>query len=1117
VHAWIALILGSVCCWSQTASTGALVGEVLDPSERAIIHVQIKANDPDNAVERSTLSDNEGQFTIPLLPPGTYQLTASKDGYLQTQSISVQVTVTETTRVSVPMKVMGKTQTITVHANVSQLQNDSMAVGGLVQSQSVQDLPLASRNFTQIVDLSPGVSSGVNNAAELGVGGGGLSQIDSGNDGVFVHGSRSYDNGYEFDGVPVNDLQGSSNASGGIPIPSPDAIEQFKGQTGLYDVSFGEHAGASVSLVTKSGTNRIHGSAFEFFRNDVLNANDYFLNLAGQPRADLKQNQYGATLGGPIRRDRLFYFGSYQGTRQSNGLAANQARIACSASFVMPPLTSNRSAQALGAMFAGMSGAFGGAAINDDGSNLHPVALEILNFKLPDGSYLIPTPNVVDPSLPFSIEGRSAISTPCHFNEDQVLASLDTDLPHSNSLAFRFMWSNGTMNVSFPGNGLIGTGNIPGFPSDIDNRFRVASVSWVRPMRVQWLNELRFGFTSTLGATSAQAPFRWSDLGVPIGAMNNEDGLPSLGIVGSINLASGFPRTFSQKRFFLSDMLTYSHAGHLFQVGGALSRLYDDVNIVGFGSAVLFLSWPDFLLGLDAEQNGTDLFSNVYGSADDYGLLDRDYRSWNGSFFAGDHFRVRNAFTAEFGVRYERIGQFNDSLGRSSSFDINRADPNPPGAGSVAGYIVGKNYAGALPGGVIRAGNDAATFGLGENSLAPRIGFAWQPAGSSSNLVIRAGYGIYLSQATGQAFFQTVFGAPFSLQRVNVGRANASATLGAPFPQPFPTPDSFPYFPPYSPLTNTSIGTVSPDFRPAFVQQYGADVQYAFAKDWTLHLGNFNSQSTHLLRTRSLNQALSASPSNPIRGTVSNTVANIGLRVPVQGAPPDEVALVESAGTSTYNDLEASLNNRLSRSFQFLGSYTFSKTLDSDPADINGSSAGNTQTLGDQNLPSQRRGRASFDRTHRLVLSGLYSFPSPSGHLTGALFGGWSTSGVLTVQSGEALTIAYDNLKNVFGISEDRAELQAGCGKSDLVTHGSVQNKLDHYFNTSCFTTPPVVGSGWYWHSIRKQRGRNCERPGAGQSRSRRDAFDSGRISKGTHRPSIPCRILQFLQSPAVR
>jgi hypothetical protein len=1057
--AFIWLVFNTSVCWNQTASTGALMGDVLDPSGRGIPQAAVNVKNQDLSFDRSTVSDDEGHFVLPLLAPGTYQLLATKSDFTQAQPLSVRISVTETTRASVVMKIAGVKENLEVHAEISQLQTDSTPLGRVVNDRTIQMLPLATGNFTQIANLSPGVLTGVNNAGELGSGGNSLAQIGPSNDGIFVHGSRSYDNGYEFDGVPVTDLQASSNASGGIPLPNPESIEEFKVQTGLYNVSFGEHAGASVSLVTKSGTNNLHGSVFEFFRNNVLNANEYFLKAGGQPRPDLKQNQFGFTAGGPIRKNKLYYFGSYQGTRQINGLASGQVRIGCVANVILPPLTNDRSPSAIGALFAGKNGAFGGVAVKGDGSNINPVALEILNFKLPDGAYLIPNPQVINHSLPIASQGSSTISTPCSFNEDQFLTNLNVDMSQKSSLTIRFMWSNDSMNIAYPGNANSGTGNISGFNSSIDSHFRVVSASWIRSLQPQLLNDLRFGYTNTVGSSTAQAPFQWSDLGVAAGSMNDENGLPSLQIVGSINPASAFPRTFNQRRFYVSDILTYSRSRHLIEMGGSLSRIHDDIDIIGFGTFVEFLSWPDFLLGLNAQQNGTNLFSNVYQSLDVYGLMNREYRSWNGSLFVGDHLRATNNVTLTLGLRYERVGQFNDVLGRSSSFDISRSDPNPPAAGSIDGYIVAANYPYSVPPGVIRANNNSANFGLGQNQLAPRIGVAWQPSCCRSNLLLRSGYGIYISQPTGQTFFQTVFGAPFALVRNNAGLANAAATFSNPFPQPFPTPSFFPYFPPYSPTSKIAIDTVAPGFRTAIIQQFGLNLQIAIARNWMLEVGYVGTLGTHLLRTRSQNQALSASPANSIRGATSNTVANVGLRVPVQGVPADGIAVVESAGNSSYNGLEASINKRLSKAFQLLGSYTYSKTLDSDPSNVNGSSAGATFIRGNQNSSYQRWGRASFDRTHRFVLSGVYMFPSPSNGWKRALLSGWSTSGVLTLQSGTALAIAYNNSTNVFGISEDLAQLAPGCGKGNVVNSGSVQNKLTKYFNTSCFTTPPIVGA----------------------------------------------------------
>jgi hypothetical protein len=218
-------------------------------------------------------------------------------------------------------------------------------------------------------------------------------------------------------------------------------------------------------------------------------------------------------------------------------------------------------------------------------------------------------------------------------------------------------------------------------------------------------------------------------------------------------------------------------------------------------------------------------------------------------------------------------------------------------------------------------------------------------------------------------------------------------------------------------------------------------------------------RGTHLLRVRSLNQALDASSNNPIRGEISNTVANINSRVPILGIPADSLDMVESAGSSWYNALELSLTKRMGHGLQFLGSYTFSKTLDTDGANINGTSAGTAMTLGDQNSTRQRWGRASFDRSHRFIFSETWTLPSPSSGLPRALLGGWDLASVVTIQSGNALTIADTNAANVFGISEDRAQLTGKCTKNALVRRGSTASKLNSYFNASCFTTPPVIGA----------------------------------------------------------
>ncbi len=780
---------------SQTASTGALIGVALDPTGAVLTGVVVRLANQDTGAIQSAISDKDGRFNFLLLPPGKYELQASKTGSdTLIASAKVDVSVTEVVHLELRLRLATVFHSIRVSAEAATAQTDSSALGKVVSETAVGGLPLVSRNFAQIASLSPGVSTGVYNAGELGLGGTVLSQIAKSNDGIYVHGARSYDNNFQIDGISVSDVQGSAAGSGGIPIPNPDSIEEFKVQTGLYDAGYGRYGGANVSVITKTGSNAFHGTVFEFLRNELLNANDFFLNQTGQPRPVLKQNQFGFALGGPIEKDKLLFFGSYQGTYQVNGIAAGQSRTACTASLSEPPLTNDRAPAELGKIFGGMTGAQGGTAIKPDGSNINLVALTLLNLKLPEGTFLIPTPQTVDPTKPLAQQGFSALTDPCHFNENQFSTNVDYLNRPNSKIAVRFFLADDDETVTFPGNGLNPAGNIPGFPSPSDSGFRVFSLAHAYTFHNAWLNEARIGFVRTRTSTEARTPFHWSDVGVAEGEMSYNNELPSLQILGSVSIASGFPRTIAQNSFVFGDNLSFVRGAHTVRLGGSFTRLQDNVNLVGLGSFLQFLSWPDFLLGLSAEDNGTG-FSNVFASFDDFGLTNREFRVWEGTAFAQDDYRIRRSLILNIGLRYERLGQFGDRLGRNASFDVGRADPNPPPSGSVAGYIVASNFPGALLPGVLRASNTFGNYGEGQNTITPRIGFAWQFLPRTRRMVLRGGYGTYYSRPTGQAFYQNILGAPFSVFRLNAGAANANATFQAPFPQPFPAPESFPIVP----------------------------------------------------------------------------------------------------------------------------------------------------------------------------------------------------------------------------------------------------------------------------------------------------------------------------------
>lgn len=1045
--------------FAQTPSTGAVMGVALDQSGAVLPGVSVRLERADGTSALSMETDQNGQFWFLLVAPGSYSLSATKSAFRTLEIPRVAVPVTETLRLELRLELAIHSEEMQVLSNPKMIDIDNTALGRIINENAVQHLPLMTRNFTQITTLSPGIIAGVSNAGELGVGGTGLSQIGKSNDGIYSHGSRSYDNNWQIDGISVSDVIGAGAISGGIPIPNPDALQEFKVQTGLYDAAFGRGAGANVSVVTKRGADDFHGALFEFLRNKVLNANDFFLNRTGQPRAELNQHQFGFVLGGPIRKDKLLFFASYQGTRQKNGLAAGQSRISCTATIIEPALTNDRSPAALGKLFAGKAGALGGTAVAADGSNINPVALQLLNYKLPNGSFLIPTPQTIDANKPFASQGFSALSEPCHFEEDQILLNLDWQISKKNSLSSRFFFANDDQRITFPGGALNPVGNVQGFDSPGHSEFVVYSLNHRYQGSASWLSETNIGFVRSVTRSGAQAPFKWSDVGVSAGEMNNNNELPSLSILGSVSMASVLPRIYGQDSIVLSNATSFLRRRHTFKFGGSLTRFTSDENFQGTGAYVQFLSWPDFLLGLDASGNGTGTFSNVFASSDIYGLLERRLNAWEGSAFAQDGYRVTTTFTISLGLRYERIGHFGDSLGRNSSFDISRADQHPTLGGSLDGYIVGSNYPGTLPSGVVRADNAFANYGDGQNAFAPRLGFAWQPIPSSTRFAVKGGYGVYYSRPTGQVGILGVLAAPFSETRISTGTSNAAANFQFPFARPFPQPSTFPAFLPYSPATNIAITALSPNFRPAMVQQFSLSTQYELYEGWLLDIGYVGSRGTHLQRYRSLNQAISASPEDPINGVTTNTLANVSQRVPIPGVRPDSLREMESEGNSWYNGLEASLTKRLAHGVQFLASYTFSKTLDTDGADVNSTSANNALTLGDQNDPAQRWGRASFDRTHRFVLSATAALPTPSGRFPRALLGGWSLAAIATIQSGTALTIAETNSTNVFGISEDRAQLSGTCSPNQLVNGGSIETKVNAYFNRPCFTTAPIIGA----------------------------------------------------------
>lgn len=1080
---------------AQTAATGAITGTVVDSSGATVPDAAVTVTSAATGETRSVISAGDGNFRAALLPPGVYSVTVEKTGFKSVTQSNVRVAVTEIAKLNVVLQPGVIAEKVEVRANEEMVQTETTALGRVVDEQAVVGLPLVTRNYTQILSLSPGVIAPVNNATALGRGDGGLSGIvgSFGNDeSVHANGMRSIDNNFQMNGLQVNDLNGAAGGSGGVPIPDPDTIQEFKVQTGQYDASYGRNAGASVDLVTRSGTNGFHGNVFEFFRNTVLNANDYFANEAGQPRGVLDENQFGGTFGGPIKRDKAFFFGSYQGTRQRDGIAPS-----CTSTMVLPPLTNDRSALAIAQIFNGQTGALESQAIQDglppfffpaidenapNGSgptpfsddpypyNINPAALALLQMKLPNGSFLIPTPQTAS--------GLTILRDPCTFNEDQYLGDVDYVQSQRSTFFARYFIANSNQMVTFPSAGISQTDVAMGSPSLQPERFQALALGHTFTFSPSLINELRAGFHRTAINSTQTNPFTFSQIGATVPSFYND--LPSLDIGSCCTAGGGAPSGIIQGSWDIVDSLAWTHGRHNIRFGGGVTRSYLDQRDFRSNGIEDFITFPDFLLGLNAADNGLaaanfitggefPAFSNLVVSIDFVGLSDRNERTWDGSGYFQDDIKLTPRLTFNVGVRYERIGELGDTSGRNGNFDPALANPNPPASGTLAGYTVPSNFQGTVPNGVTRTGNNLGIPGYGQNDWAPRIGLAWQMLPNSDRIVVRSGYGIYYTRPVGAAILETISSPPFGLLQVCEEACNGGASEQNPF-QPAPPISAFPVFQPYSPSTNQNVLLLGQDFRPPIIQEYSFGIQSRLAKNYLFDLGFVGSRSTRIIRQRGLNQALSASPENPVRGQTENTFANIDQRLPYIGFASDAASVnqIESNGASWYNGLQASLTKRFSNGLQFLASYTWSKEMDTDGVDPEWTSAGGTSSLGNQSAdPRTRYGPGNFNRNQRFIVSYLYSFPNPQNLSSwkGRVLGGWAISGVTTIQSGQYLTLTGENSFNDFGITNDRIQLAPGCDNWQLANGGSVKSRLNNYFNGNCIdrqnlTEPLNVANG---------------------------------------------------------
>jgi Carboxypeptidase regulatory-like domain/TonB-dependent Receptor Plug Domain/TonB dependent receptor len=1041
---------------AQTPGTGAIVGAVHDPSGLVLVGAAVSAVNESTDLARTATTNSVGIFTMPLLSPGDYSITVRSPGFANSSLHAVRVVVGETSSVDVKMVVNSVNVSVAVTADAEIMQSRTSTLGGAVLQESMNALPLASRNYTQILSLSPGVVVALPNATALG----------RGSQNVSANGAKTVANNVQFNGVDANNLAQNSveNATEevGVAIPAPDTIEEFKVQTGNYDASYGRGVGANVDVVTKQGTNQLHGSVWEFLRNNILNANDFFLKLGGQPRPELKQNQFGAAVGGPIWRNKTFFFGAYQGLRDVNGFGAK-------ATALLPQLTSDRSATTLGAQFCPTSpgrasAAYqtfaGGTQVACNGSNISPVALALLNFKFANGQYAVPSPQVNLPTGAgqFPI-GLSTYALPATYNEDQYTANLEQVFSTRHQLTANFFYARAPWYLPFSPN----AATVPGWPTNELDQNAMLVVSDTHVFGPSLINIFRFGYMRFDGIASIANPILASDLKTvtPTGTTGSASA-PGITIDGLFTVGdSGTPAQSQVTNSFIwQDTVSRTSGRHTLSLGAEAKRHQVEVNAPFSVDGLLDIAtFDDFLLGESAAQNHSPQgISNVTFSGGSSGFFRRDERYTDFAAFVQDDIQVTSRLTVNAGLRYEIFGPPSEIHGRLLTFDPAIATPTAPASGTLSGFVVPANLAGPLPAGVTRlAGNNlwSTTY----DAISPRFGFALRLTDRPATL-LRGGYGIYFDRLSAGMIEGTLSQPPFSVQQFFADSQNGAATLQQPYSPLLPPNSAYPLFQPRVPGGAQLISGVSPRAGEPYTEEYNLNLQFAPARDYLIETGYVGTRSLHIAGSTMFNQAELASPSHPVNGVTTNTVNNVVQRLPFAGVSP--VALFsDTKYLATYNSLQASVTKRMSHGLQFLGSYTWSRNLD-ETSGSNGAEFYELWLLtNDQTNPRQAYGPSNFDRTNRGVLSLTYRTPKVSWNswIARKALTGWEVSGIFVAQSGSPVTIIDNSAGQVYGTYsfEHRAQLSG----QRVTTAGSLFSRvINGYLNPAGFTSAPEAPFG---------------------------------------------------------
>jgi hypothetical protein len=1039
------LLLGTTAQAQQTL--GSINGAVTDSSGAVVQDAAVKIHNVATGLEQTAKTKSDGSFSIVDLPIGTYSVTLSRDGFKTEVHSQILVQGNRTTTVNATLQPGEVSAQVTVTA--SPLLNQTDTTNGYTMSaELVESVPLGTGSFTQLAILAPGVS------ADL-LGGSG-SNSGLGNQSIWANGQRDTSNGFSFNGVNANnifngksssqvganrfvlstgenfgpshggggDIQTSTsvyNAIGqGLPTAPQETIEELRVNTSMYDASQGGNSGAHIEQIIKSGTNDYHGQAYEYYQTNKMNAAPFFRNADPTIPADQKvpvlhYNRFGATLGGPIIRNKLFFFGSYQGTRVVD------YAYATSLVAVPPDLSNDRTPQGIV------------NAVNTDfgtsitASQVDPVALALLQAKTPQGSLLIPSAGTTSTQL-----GHDATVTgpPATFTADQVNGNIDYNFSPADRFAGKYFYQR------TPGTNDFGVSQVVGFPQTLKAGAQVLSLDNTRIMTPNLTWEQRVGFIREKAFATTAQPFGPNNVGGTNQSINlfgaktfpgitisnsdtNFDSF-SIGPAGSPFANAGV----FQNQFEGATNLNWVRGKHTIATG--VNWDYTQLNIINRNNDVAGLTFSNFASFVTGQ-----LRSGISNTVIFTGASNRYYRAQQVGSFVQDNIRLRSNLTVNLGLRWDWDGPLYEKNGLLSNFYPNKFSYNlaSDSFANVGLVIAGNNKTFGTPG-ISKSTLTGRQWGFG-----PRIGIVWSPS-KLKNVVVRAAYGLYydrgefyseFSPSAGFGFngpFGVTLEAPFVIPTTN--SCTTMGCLSAPFGTTPPPPPPKDLSSVVALVQNRAglingnnpflFGGYDPRNKLPYAENWALDLQWQPFNTLSVTLAYVGNHTQHLTIPLSFNQPLIATASNPVNGETSsygyNAVAsenfftstggNTDLRAPFIGYSPNSV-FYKTEGISNYNALQFSAQKRLSHGLQITGSYTWSHALDEQ------SGLGLFFTGNNPLNPRSAYASADFDRTHVLTISYQYELPklSKTEGIAAKLANGWGIGGITVAQSGQPYSI-YD-------------------------------------------------------------------------------------------------------------